>query len=72
MGDRGEPGEEDWEHGKNNNRRRSTVNVIGDIILNTFGELENEATQNEEGAAEQNPWWHADLFGTMNLEHVGS
>lgn len=36
----------------------------------TFGELENEATRNEECAAEQNPWWHADLFGTMNLEQV--
>ena len=41
------------------------------ILVQTFEELENEATRNEEGAEEHNPW-HADLFGTMNLEQVGT
>ena len=32
--------------------------------------MQNEATPSEEGAAEPNPW-NADLFATINLEHVG-
>ena len=31
--------------------------------------MESETTPTEEGATGENPW-HADLFGTMNLEQV--